>query len=864
MGTHPHAGALIHSAGKTKLNDTERRARIDQLAALGFTLTEIAPECAEDYDLTAGKPLERALLLAQALTQRKYAYVWAARGGFGTTELPKYLESVLPPVLPPKLFIGFSDNSFLGNYLAARHPNLTYIHANHAFDPSLLDEDNPDSRILFDLINGQVPAPQDITGLVVNGSSLAVNNLQGPCIPFNLSLAESFSALKHVALPDGMILFLEDINEELFRIVRKFDSLCHSGLIDQCSAIVVGNFTNCPKADGTYASEIEIAHLFSRKANKPIIVAPVFGHAKARLPLVAYSDTSIIFQQAPETPIQLIDSFKAQDQSNERAGSNSFTTAKIRVCFEKRDREGLATKFRADLFMPQPNSSTRSTRPKIHFTGVGGTGMAAVAGLFASDDFHITGSDNPIYPPMDAVIRHIGLEQTIGYHSTTLSKVRPDAVVLANVITRRNAELKPNLEMEALLDSDTLTMSFPSALRKYFLHDSINIVVSGTHGKTSTTSLIAQMLQSLNKNPSLFVGGAPANFQYGYKLGNRKLFVLEGDEYDSALFDKGPKFLHYEPKVALINNIEFDHADIYPNVEAIEEEFYRLACLTRDRNGIVVANADDPRVVKVVQRSAAPVIWFGHSAPHWAYGRSTTLVDGMKIYCKAPGGIELDFKIQLFGEHNAMNATAAMATLHALDMLSQRENNSSHEQQINMTQSMIDSNRPEESVIKTWQNAAGTFSGVKRRFELIGRVRDIVIFDDFAHHPTAIATTLNAFRSYVLSCNRKGRLIACFDPRNATMRRSVLQEQLTKSFAAADLVMLGKVPVDLRLKEGEALDGEQVAQKIGPNALYFNDNEKLLKQLIEISKAGDTIVFMSSGAFDGLPRQLLKLLEQSE
>jgi UDP-N-acetylmuramate: L-alanyl-gamma-D-glutamyl-meso-diaminopimelate ligase len=365
------------------------------------------------------------------------------------------------------------------------------------------------------------------------------------------------------------------------------------------------------------------------------------------------------------------------------------------------------------------------------------------------------------------------------------------------------------------------------------------------------------MLSHLGKDPSLFVGGAPANFQHGFRLGNKQIFVLEGDEYDSALFDKGPKFLHYEPSIALINNIEFDHADIYANIEAIEEEFYRLACLTRDRGGIVVANSDDPRVVKVVQRSNAEVIWFGLSQPnstgnHWRLENFQTQVDGTSIQCRAPTNQSHTFKTRLFGAHNAMNATASFAVMHALKALEDRVSKKREECPTSM---------PSQKDLLAWGEAAASFLGVKRRFELIGQCKNVAVFDDFAHHPTAIATTLEAFRAYVDSAKRPGRLIACFDPRNATMRRSVLQEQLANSFSAADVVFLGKVPVDLRLKEDEALNGPKVASLIGQKATYFPDNEVLLKTLLDSVKPGDTVVFMSSGSFDGLPRKLHSSLE---
>lgn len=824
MESTQQLGALIHPAGKVRLSTEEKELRLRHLSEAGFVLHELNPEIEEQFELTAGKPLDRAVLLAQALTLRKFSYLWAARGGFGTTELVPFLENLLPPVIPPKIFVGFSDNSFLGNYLAARYPNFTYVHANHVFDPKLLISESLDTNLLFEIIRGQAPAPQTFNADWCSVAPRQAELLTGPCIPFNLSLAESYAATRHVSIPDNSILFLEDINEELFRVVRKFDSLINSGLIEKCGAIVLGNFTDCKKPDGTPASEQEIAQLIAEKAKIPVLVLKVFGHEENRLPLVAHSRVTVTLSQS---------------------------APKVQISFCAEHRQGLATQFNASLYSIR-NSSDAARKPKLHFTGIGGTGMAAVAGLFSSAGFQISGSDNPIYPPMDEVIKHIGLEPVVGYHHETLEAVQPNGVVLANVISRKNAELKPNPEMQALLELNLPTMSFPSALRRFFLHETKNIVVSGTHGKTSTTSLIAQMLSHLGKDPSLFVGGSPANFQHGFRLGSGGIFVLEGDEYDSALFDKGPKFLHYEPSISLINNIEFDHADIYPNIEAIEEEFYRLACLTRDRGGIVVANMDDERVVRVVGRAQAPVIWFGQNkikatGPMWQLTRCSTETDGLSALCTAPDSTQVSIKTRLFGVHNAMNTTAALAVLHALKIIESvpvADHNS------------IASFSLSPSELESWSAAAKTFLGVKRRFELLGTANDIAIFDDFAHHPTAITTTIDAFRSYVTSAKRSGRLIVCFDPRNATMRRSVLQEQLAQSFKDADVVLLGKVPIDMRLQETEILDGKKVAQLIGAKAIYFTENTLLLEHLRRMTRSGDTVVFMSSGSFDGLPHKL--------
>lgn len=824
MNSTQQLGALIHPAGKVRMSEHEQADRIRHLQAAGFTLHAFTPEHEELFDLTAGKPLDRAMLVAQALTLRKYSFLWAARGGFGCTELIPFLENLLPPVLPPKMFVGFSDNSFLGNYLAARYPNLTYVHANHAFDPDLLTPENADTQILFKILKGQPPTGQTLTAEWSSYTADETIVMNGPCIAFNLSLAESYASTRHALIPNGTVLFLEDVNEDLFRVLRKFDSLVNAGFIARCSAIVLGQFTDCKKPDGTLATDQEIAELIARKVQIPVLSLGVFGHEEKRMPLVAHSNVKIELERKKAT---------------------------INLSFIAENRKGLATQFPANLY-PISSKTRDVSNPKLHFTGIGGTGMAAVAGLFHSAGFAISGSDNPIYPPMDEVIKHIGLDPVVGYHTETLSAVQPDAVVLANVISRKNAELKPNPEMRALLELNLPTLSFPAALRRFFLHKTKNIVISGTHGKTSTTSLIAQMLHYIGKDPSLFVGGSPANFQHGFRLGAGDVFILEGDEYDSALFDKGPKFLHYEPRISLLNNIEFDHADIYANVEAIEEEFYRLACLTRDRSGIVVANLDDPRVVKVVERANAPVIWFGRSDVRrkeliWKLASHGTETDGLTAHCITPDNVPLKVKTRLFGLHNALNTTAALAVLHALKIIDSLPQ---------ITPENISSVKIDTGELNLWSEAAQSFLGVKRRFELVGCKNDVAIFDDFAHHPTAITTTLDAFRSYIVSAKRDGKLIVCFDPRNATMRRSILQEQLAHSFNDADVVLLGKVPLDMRLEENEALDGKKVAQIIGEKATYFSENDQLLSHLKTIIRDGDTVVFMSSGSFDGLPAKL--------
>ena len=480
--------------------------------------------------------------------------------------------------------------------------------------------------------------------------------------------------------------------------------------------------------------------------------------------------------------------------------------------------------------------------------------MAQVAGFFKEAGFELSGSDDPIYPPMDKVINQLNVKPEVGFNSDNISKNNPDIIVLANVVSRLSGSLKKNLELDSILNQQRPVLSFPSALRKYFLHSSRNIVISGTHGKTTTSSLVTFLLEKLNYNPSFLIGGSPVNFKAGFALNSKKLFVLEGDEYDSALFDKGPKFLHYEPKIGLINNIEFDHADIYDNVEMIENEFLRLAQLTFDKQGILVVNYDDVRVKKIADKFSnysERIIAFSNqgelksSCKIWKITNLTTTPSGSEITALTPENKKFSFKTKVFGAHNALNCMAAFAVLHANQILENEELNTSSNNYDFLEKASL---------------FMEEFKGVKRRFELLAEKNNISVFDDFAHHPTAVSSTVKSFRDYILSSGKKGRLIVCFDPRNATMRRNILQNELIKSFSQVDVLYLGKVFKDLRLNPKEALDGHAVALACGEKSTYFEDNELLLETLKQNVKSGDTVVFMSAGAFDGIPHKFADII----
>jgi UDP-N-acetylmuramate: L-alanyl-gamma-D-glutamyl-meso-diaminopimelate ligase len=811
--------AIIHPSGRNRVDDKKKLERIQKIKNLGFDVTEILPNQISYDGVTAAPIMERAAQLGYALTMRKFNILIAARGGMGCTEIIPFLENILPPVIPEKTLIGFSDISFIGVYLSLRYPNFRYIHGQNAFSPNFFNGPMLDQKCLIELLNDTENEYTFPVKIYNNIDKFSKSNMDGVCIPLNLSLAESLASLKYIEFPKNNILFIEECNEHLYRIIRKIDALINSELIKNTKAIVLGNFSDCLDSNEKSLNREFLIDIISKKLNLPIIDFPLFGHDEFRFPLVMKGNIKINFNDNPKLTI-----------------------------YNKIDKTNLvATRFSPDLFCKKLDEN--HLKLKIHMTGIGGTGMAQVSGLFQEAGYTVTGSDTPIYPPMDKVISDLGIKPDVGFKAENIFNNKPDAIILANVVSRLSASLKKNDELEEILSQTIPMFSFPSALRKYFLSKSRNIIISGTHGKTTTSSLVTHLLTKLGKKPSFLIGGRPANFEAGFALKSKNLFVLEGDEYDSAFFDKGPKFLHYEPKICLINNIEFDHADIYPNVEAIENEFLKLAKLTKERNGIVIANFDDKRSYQVAKNSGAHVIGFSafkqsKSSVCWQLVSYKTLKNGIEIQCKQPNGKLLKFKTGMFGNHNALNAVASIAILHASNILDEiKDTELTH----------LPIYKENKVFLSKLCKSMESFKGVKRRFELLKEKNNISVFDDFAHHPTAIVTTLEAFRSYMKSVGKKGKLIACFDPRNATMRRRVLQDQLSKSFFHADKVLLGKVPQDMRMEKDEILDGPSVAKACGENASYFDDNEKLLETLKQQVSPGDTIVFMSSGSFDGIP-----------
>jgi UDP-N-acetylmuramate: L-alanyl-gamma-D-glutamyl-meso-diaminopimelate ligase len=465
---------------------------------------------------------------------------------------------------------------------------------------------------------------------------------------------------------------------------------------------------------------------------------------------------------------------------------------------------------------------------KIHFIGICGTAMATLAALLRQRGHDVRGSDQGIYPPMDAFLAREGIPVLGGYKA---EHITPDLslVVVGNAISRGNPEL------EEVLDRKIRYCSLPEALREHFLWGARSIVIAGTHGKTTTTSLVGWLLTAAGIDPTVFVGGIALNFGEGgasYRLGHGREFVLEGDEYDSAFFDKTAKFLKYLPDIAVIGNIEFDHADIYADLEAVRLAFRRLAGLV-PRSGLLLIGADSPDAAALRPLAVSPVESFGlHDSADWraydveiADGRSRFKVEHHHEFVGA-------FDAPMMGLHNVRNCVGAIA--------------------VGMTVGVTPAALAE---------GLRTFRGVKRRLEVVDRINGITLYDDFAHHPTAVAETLAAVRS-----GHPGRRVwAVFEPRSASSCRRVFQKQFADAFAAADCTVLASV-FRSSLPEAERLSvGELVADlnAEGRTARHIADTGAIIEAIVADAVPGDVIVVMSNGGFDNIHRRLAAALRQA-
>ncbi len=462
----------------------------------------------------------------------------------------------------------------------------------------------------------------------------------------------------------------------------------------------------------------------------------------------------------------------------------------------------------------------------IHILGICGTFMGGIAAIARQCGHQVTGCDANVYPPMSTQLEAQGIKLIEGYSPDQLLQLesKPDLFVIGNVVSRGNPL------MESIMDQGLPYTSGPQWLGEQVLTGQHVLAVAGTHGKTTTAAMLAWILECNGREPGYLIGGVPLNFSVSARLGAGQYFVIEADEYDTAFFDKRSKFVHYRPRTALLNNLEFDHADIFSDLAAIENQFHHLV-RTVPSTGLIVVNAGEPALERVLQRGTwSAVEGFGSDKnANWslfpqAADAFTVLHQGRPVAL-----LEWNKDSGVMGTHNQLNALAAIAAAHHIGI------------------------QPSEAAI-----ALGTFQNVKRRLEVIGIKNQITVYDDFAHHPTAIATTLDGLRRRV----GKARILAVLEPRSNTMKLGVMKTQLPASLNLADYVFAyeataGKAALSWDL-EGALAPLNPPAS--APKALVFSDLEQLIAVVVAEAKSGDHILVMSNGGFGGIHQKILERL----
>jgi UDP-N-acetylmuramate: L-alanyl-gamma-D-glutamyl-meso-diaminopimelate ligase len=453
-----------------------------------------------------------------------------------------------------------------------------------------------------------------------------------------------------------------------------------------------------------------------------------------------------------------------------------------------------------------------------HFVGICGTAMASVAVAMQEQGVKVTGSDQNVYPPMSTFLAERHIEVISGYAEHNLA-YKPDLVVIGNAISRGNPEA------EYVLDHKLPYCSLPELLKQFFIRGKRSIVISGTHGKTTTTSLLAWVFEHNGLNPSYLIGGIPNNLGQGARFTDSEWFIIEGDEYDTAFFDKRSKFVHYLPEVAVINNLEYDHADIFENLGAIKTSFKHFIRLI-PRNGLLLANGDDPNLAPLLNVTHCPVKRFGLGegnavqAFNIRYGPTATLFEIPSF----------KFHTNFVGELNVRNALAVVACAKHCGLKNHQI-----------------------------QSAFDTFKGIKRRMEVRGIAGGVTVLDDFGHHPTAIRETLRALRIKYPS----SKVWGVFEPRTNTTRRNVFQDELATAFADADAVVISQIARLELLAPEERLDPARLMQDLktgGKNAAYLPDVEAIVAHIANEAQGGDVVCIFSNGGFGGIHGKLLDRL----
>jgi len=459
----------------------------------------------------------------------------------------------------------------------------------------------------------------------------------------------------------------------------------------------------------------------------------------------------------------------------------------------------------------------------IHMMGVCGTAMGSLAGLLKEMGYRVRGSDQNVYPPMSTKLKELGIDIISGYRPENLTP-KPDLVIVGNVMSRTHTEV------QELLKTDIPYMSLPQAMGEYLIGDRHSVVITGTHGKTTTTAMAAWVLEKANLHPGFMVGGIPLNFPNSFSIGTGNYFVIEGDEYDTAFFDKVPKFIHYKPRSVVLTSIEFDHADIYKDLNAVKEAFKMLLKLI-PADGQLVYNGDDENIREILNTTKCKNIHsYGTKNADWK-------IDGIKW---SPEKSEFDIihkgkkvtrvESGLFGEYNLLNALSVYIIGKNIGIA-------------------------EDKILAGFK----TFKGVKRRQEIIGKPHGVTVIDDFAHHPTAVEVTIDGVKKRF----PKSTVFAVFEPRSATARRKVFQDDFAKALTHGDVIILS-APYDMsKIAEAERFDAEAVINKCKEYApkkecLLGSSVDEIIALIKARWKKDDVVLFMSNGGFGGIYEKILK------
>ena len=458
----------------------------------------------------------------------------------------------------------------------------------------------------------------------------------------------------------------------------------------------------------------------------------------------------------------------------------------------------------------------------VHMMGICGTAMASLAGLLKDRGYHVTGSDSNPYPPMSTQIESLGIKIQKGYKAENLTP-KPDFVIVGNVISANNEEAQ---ELMRLKISYT---SLPKAMGEYIIEGRDCICISGTHGKTTTTSLMSWVAEVCGQKPGFLIGGIAKNFSQSFKNPKGNLFVIEGDEYDTAFFDKVPKFVHYKPKYAILTSVEFDHADIYKDLDDVKKAFSKLMHLV-PHDGHLVAWGEDKNIQELKSQCKAPVTTYGLKKCDVNAKILNTTNEGTEFQVDFKGEDLGIYEMPLSGEYNVLNALSVITLTRLLDW---------------------DQGKVRE--------AFKSFEGVKRRQEILGEPRGVLVVEDFAHHPTAVKETIKGIKM-----KYPGRKVwAVFEPRSATSRRKVFQRDYAIAFEQADQIMIAEAFDQTKINEEDRFSSSELVEDIkqkGKSAQVYKSADEIVKDLVKGTQKGDLILIMSNGGFDGIYTKLMQAM----